>query len=40
MTDALAQEHNIIVNHKRIRRLMRKLSLEKVNFLIFRFPFI
>jgi len=26
MRDALAEEHNITVNHKRIRRLMRKLG--------------
>jgi len=30
ITDALAEEHNIIVNHKRIRRLMRKLSIEAI----------
>ena len=28
--DALAEEHNIIVNHKRIRRLMRKLGIEAI----------
>ena len=30
MVDALAQEHNIVVNHKRVRRLMCKLGLEAV----------
>lgn len=30
MRDALAQEHGIEVNHKRIRRLMRKLGIEAI----------
>ena len=30
MRDALAEEHNITVNHKRIRRLMRKLGIEAI----------
>ena len=30
ITDALAEEHNITVNHKRIRRLMRKLGIEAI----------
>ncbi len=30
MRDALAEEHGIQVNHKRIRRLMRKLGLEAI----------
>ena len=28
--DALAEEHGIAVNHKRIRRLMRKLGIEAI----------
>ena len=30
MVDALAQEHGIVVNHKRIRRLMQKLGIEAI----------
>jgi putative transposase len=30
MRDALAEEHDIQVNHKRIRRLMRKLGIEAI----------
>jgi putative transposase len=30
MRDALAEEHNMTVNHKRIRRLMRKLGIEAI----------
>lgn len=30
MQDALAEEHSIHVNHKRIRRLMRKLGIEAI----------
>lgn len=30
MRDALAQEHGIDVNHKRVRRLMRKLGIEAI----------
>lgn len=30
MRDALAEEHGIEVNHKRIRRLMRKLGIEAI----------
>ncbi len=30
MRDALAEEHSIQVNHKRIRRLMRKLGIEAI----------
>ena len=30
MRDALAEEHGIQVNHKRIRRLMRKLGIEAI----------
>ena len=30
MVNALAQEYGIVVNHKRVRRLMRKLGLEAI----------
>jgi putative transposase len=30
MKDALAEEHDVTVNHKRIRRLMRKLGIEAI----------
>ena len=32
MTDALAQEHKIEVNPKRVRRLMKKLGLDAVQY--------
>jgi putative transposase len=30
MRDALAEEHGLQINHKRIRRLMRKLGIEAI----------
>ncbi len=32
MRDALAEEHDLTVNHKRIRRLMRKLVIEQLKY--------